>query len=368
MTEVWRQKLGDIQSDYYFRPDVLEAEIKTIFQASWLCVGFTQDLAHHQSFITYEIGPHSIVVQNFDGELKAFSNVCSHRFSRIQCEKSGQRPLQCPYHGWAYDSQGIPTGIPHNAQSFGFGDADKEALKLKAYRLEVIGHFVFVNMKDEGPDLKTYLGSFYDDLLHVSEICPNRFDVGAYEWEANWKLGMDNAAEAYHVPLVHAQSFGLILSIDLEISTDAEHSRYKGGLKERSLKWWRKVAKAIALKPSELYPEYGNFLIFPNIVVTFSAGSFLTFQTFAPLGPQRLRIHTASWLAHNKGGAAIGLVIASLKDFSAQVRSEDRDICAIAQRGQGDVSPPRAPVLGTLEGRIGHFQKAYSARMKGAMG
>lgn len=362
---MYQDFLGQIPADHYYRPDVLAAEIAHVFAPSWLCVGFVEDLKNPNDFVTAQIGHKSIVVQNFNGELRAFRNVCSHRFSRIQCEKSGNRILQCPYHGWTYDAGGKPIGVPLNTHSFNLDEADKQALKLESYALETVGHFVFVRMSAEGPDLKTFLGEFYDDLLHVSEVCPERFESESYEWDANWKLGMDNAAEGYHVPLVHADSFGLILSIDLDISTDLEHSRYTGKLKERSLKWWRNAEKAIKLQPSDRYPEYGNFLIFPNIVVTFSYGAFLTFQTFEPLGPDRLRIHSTSWLAKNRGGAARTMIVDSLKAFAEQVRNEDRDICKLAQAGVRDVPDNRAPLLGKLEGRIAHFQRAYADRMRG---
>ena len=63
---------------------MLARELEAVFKPSWLCLGFVDDLKSDRDFITAQIGPHSIVVQNFGGELKAFRNVCSHRFSRIQ--------------------------------------------------------------------------------------------------------------------------------------------------------------------------------------------------------------------------------------------------------------------------------------------
>ncbi len=358
----YQARLGRIPADHYWREDVLARELETVFKPSWLCVGFVDDLKNDRDFITAKIGPQSIVVQNFSGVLKAFKNVCSHRFSRIQTEPCGNRLLQCPYHGWTYDAAGKPIGIPLNSSSFGFTDADKTALALTSYTLETVGHFVFVRMSLDGPSLREFLGSFHDDLAHVSAVCPDRFEQESYDWAANWKLGMDNAAEGYHVPLVHAESFGLILSSDLQISTDADHSRYTGRLKERSLKWWGTVEKSIKLQRSEIYPQYGNFLIFPNIVVTFSYGAFLTFQTFDPTGPETLRISSTSWLGANNGRAARAMVIDNLKTFSKQVRDEDAGICAIAQLGTREAGQ-RAPLLGELEGRIAHFQQAYERHM-----
>jgi phenylpropionate dioxygenase-like ring-hydroxylating dioxygenase large terminal subunit len=255
-----------------------------------------------------------------------------------------------------------------NKQCFGFQDADRQRLALERYSVDTVGHFVFVRMSPQGPNLKDFLGSFHDDLLHVSQICPDRFERASFDWAANWKVGMDNAAEGYHVPLVHPETFGAILLPDLEITVDAEHSRYTGRLKDASLKWWGNVQKAINLQPSTRYPGYVNFLIFPNIVVTYSYGAFLTFQTFEPLGPDALRIHSTAWLAQNNGRAARAMVVDSLKAFAEAVRNEDRGICAQVQLGMRDVPSARPLMLGELEGRIAHFQTAYMARMAGAAG
>jgi choline monooxygenase len=357
--------LGSIPPDHYVRDDVFPLEMKHVFEPSWLCVGFTEDLKNHHDFVTAQIGDRGIVVQNFQGQLRAFRNVCSHRYSRIQTQRCGNRPLQCPYHGWTFDAQGLPSGIPMNRQCFGFEDPDKKRLALKGYAVETVGHFVFVRMSPEGPTLKEFLGNFHDDLLHVSQVCPDRFETASFEWAANWKVGMDNAAEGYHVPLVHPDTFGMILPLDLDISTDAEHSRYTGRLKDASLKWWGNVQKAIGLQPSTRYPGYGNFLIFPNIVVTYSYGAFLTFQTFEPMSTNSLRINSTAWLANNNGRAARSMVIDSLMAFSEAVRNEDRDICAQVQAGMRDLPDNRPLMLGELEGRIAHFQRAYMTRMAG---
>ena len=362
-----RRLAGCIPADYYCRADMLDLELERIFRPNWLCVGFLEDLRNDRDFVTAEIGRHSIVVQNFRGELRAFRNVCSHRFSRIQTARCGNRGLTCPYHGWSYDAEGVPVGVPLNRQSFGLSEADRHALVLERYELETVGNFVFVRMQRGGVGLAEYLGSFHDDLAHVGAICTDRFEQASFDWAANWKLGMDNAAEGYHVPLVHAESFGLILSTDLDITTDRDHSRYTGGLKERSLSWWGTVAKGIGLERSERYPEYGNFLIFPNIVVTFSYGAFLTFQTIEPTGPETLRINSTAWLARNNGRGARGMVVESLREFSAKVRNEDRDICAVAQKGVRDTGTRRPPLLGALEGRIAHFQQAYARHMGNAL-
>ena len=96
----------------YHSPEAFAAEQTKLFQRTWACVGFQRDLQKHNDFISREVGGLSVVVHNFNGELKAFHNVCSHRFNRIHTAPKGNRPLQCAYHGWIYDSAGLPSAIP----------------------------------------------------------------------------------------------------------------------------------------------------------------------------------------------------------------------------------------------------------------
>ena len=92
----------------YSSGDVFGAEMKRLFTSGFQFAGMRRDLAQDKDFVTVDLPGLAIVVQNFRGELRAFRNVCSHRFSRLQWEERGNRPLACRYHGWAYDAQGCP--------------------------------------------------------------------------------------------------------------------------------------------------------------------------------------------------------------------------------------------------------------------
>ena len=354
---------GRIAADHYWRADILDAEVRQVFKPSWLCVGFTQDLQNHQDFITAQVGPHSIVVQNFKGVLKAFRNVCSHRFSRIQTAPCGNRRLQCPYHGWLYDSEGRPAGIPDNDQAFGFSDDDKTALALEAYELAVAGHFVFVRMTGGGPSLADYLGPVHAFLEHVSVVCADRIDSTVTDVAANWKVGMENGVEAYHFPQVHKDTFADVLQTDVTMNIYGPHCTHEGHLTDKSRHWWSTVSQRARLVTSDTYRDYISFLIFPNIVTTFTAGAFFTFQTLTPVTPDTLSIMSTGWLAAGEGAARKG-VIASLKGFSAQVRDEDKAISETAQLGVAETGLDRAAILGAVDNRIRHFQQAYADRME----
>lgn len=355
---------GRIPADYYWRDDVLPREIDQVFRPSWLCVAFTDDLGEDRDFVTTEIGPHAIVVQNVKGQLKAFRNVCSHRFSRIQTERCGNRPLTCPYHGWSYDGDGKPVGVPHNARAFGLGDEDRAALALQRYRLEVCGRFVFICMDDVAPSLRDFLGPIYDDLEHFTEVCPHRISSTAFEWDVNWKVGLENAAEGYHTRMVHGDSLDATLDKDLKVDLIADHSVFYRSLSEKTQAWWDRIAKVIKLKASRRFPDSTNYVIFPNIVILATYGASFVFQTFVPVSTMRFRFKSDYWIADSQQGPAQKMFADSLSRFSETVMGEDHDICRNVQEGVRDVTERRPPLLGVPEARIAHFQKAYARYMK----
>lgn len=364
MPASYQSLLGAIPADYYHREDVLTAEIEHVFKPSWLCVGFSQDLKHDKDFITAQIGPHSIVVQNFKGELKAFRNVCSHRFARLQTGVCGNRKLVCPYHGWVYNSEGIPAGIPQNEQAFGLDEADRKHLALEPYDVAVVGQFVFVRMQRNGNDLRAFLGKVYDFLEHVSDVCPDRIDDVTFTVKANWKLGIENGVEAYHHAMVHSDTFATILTQDITMNTYGAHCTHEGRVTDKGRQDWDRLISKARLEPSAHYTDYISFLIFPNIVTTFTAGALFTLQILTPTAVQSVNIRSTAWLA--KGSEAVRpYIVPSLNAFAAKVREEDRVICETAQAGVAERGLRRAPLLGDVDNRIRHFQDDYTRLMAG---
>ena len=105
-----------VPNEYYHDAAIFEKEKLALFQNSWIFIGMSMNLENHNDFLTDEIGGVSVVVQNFRGTLRAFHNVCTHRFNKIQNAKQGNRALICEYHGWNYNTDGIPFGIPLKAE------------------------------------------------------------------------------------------------------------------------------------------------------------------------------------------------------------------------------------------------------------
>src|SRR6187399_3360356 len=64
----------------YTSTDAFRAEVDRIFMRRWIFACSLDGLANDLDYRCVEFGGVSVIVQNFEGEIRAFNNVCSHRF------------------------------------------------------------------------------------------------------------------------------------------------------------------------------------------------------------------------------------------------------------------------------------------------
>ena len=179
----------------YLSDAVLTEEIDKLFKAQWLFVGLTSELAQNNSFVTLDIPGISLVVQNFGGNLRAFQNICTHRFNKIQTEERGRRPLMCGYHAWSFDQTGFPFGRPKREQFPANTVEERENLCLPNYPVEICGSFVFVNIDRTALPLRENLGDLFEDLETISAAMGEEIHYGLVPHHANWKLLVENVLE-----------------------------------------------------------------------------------------------------------------------------------------------------------------------------
>ena len=341
-------------------------EVAKIFRRSWMFVGFANDLRNNNDFITSEIAGTSVLVQNFDGELRAFHNVCTHRYAQIHLRPCGNGKPVCPYHGWIFNKDGIPVGIPGNREHFGFDEAAKKRLALPRFEVGVRGRFVFVRLEPGGPGLDEQLGAYGPVLDHLSEIFTDRIDEDVLPWEANWKVALESALEVYHVDATHPETFKKFAKKVWICSYDGEHSRGTTHLSDTSARWWDGVIERLGLPRSEVLRNYDHFMIFPNLAIGITHGALMSVQTYDPVGPERSNLHFRLFLGETskpktRGGPTRKAVEANVCGFNRTVLDEDRRVAESAHRGLKQVRVPAA--LGACEERIAAFHQAWFARM-----
>eukprot|EP01012_Entosiphon_sulcatum_P067661 TRINITY_DN97446_c0_g1_i1.p1 TRINITY_DN97446_c0_g1~~TRINITY_DN97446_c0_g1_i1.p1 ORF type:complete len:373 (-),score=16.69 TRINITY_DN97446_c0_g1_i1:170-1288(-) len=339
-------------------------ELKKVFRSSWVFAGFASSLRNKDDYITKQIGGISVVIQNFDGEIRAFHNVCSHRFSEIQKSECGNRRLQCPYHGWIYNKDGTPIGIPGNETFFSLDQEKRIGLRLERFRVEACGDFIFVNIDDNKIGLMEYIGEYYDIIKNASYSFPFVFDSQSLEWEADWKIGIESILEVYHVDSVHPDTFKPFFIKKWDIEEHGDHSMGRAYLSESGNRYWDGIVKHLKLVRNDQHHGYENFMIFPNLAVGITYGSMMSVQTYDPVAPGRCRLKFQLSMADGNGRRSEAVqrhIEDHLRAINLKVLDEDRAISESVQRGIVQVQRP--PLTGTNEARIRAFHQAYLARM-----
>ena len=355
---------------FYFDEGIYQQEQELLFRNVWQLFGFTSEMEHSDDFLCREVGGSSVVVQNFQGTLKAFLNVCSHRLSAIRDEEAGFGPLQCPYHGWTYDQEGYPAGIPFAAQFEGLTEERRRGLCLESWLVETCGQFIFVKRKDDGVSLNEFLGDGRNVLEDVTAAMGEKLDLNRYTIKCNWKVAVENALEAYHVSMVHPTSFSRLGTSGNAFKFTGSHSSWSSEVSKEMVKKWQPAKEYFASRPYQI-DGYFQQMIFPNVTVVTMFGTTFSVQHFRPVGPGETECSShvfATRLTEPKDSSAADSVVALMNnssvEFSRQVFDEDRLICQIMQKGL-EQNRDHQGLLGTIEGRVSKFQEAYNEIITG---
>ena len=338
----------------YWCPEHYARERERVLAPAWHLVGTTAELARPGDFLTTNLLGAPVQVRNFNGELKALSNVCAHRHALLTDKRRGHsEAMRCQYHGWEYGPTGTTRKIPAPEN---FVPMPKERPCLPTYALETAGQLVFVRLAREGPSLPDYLGPLYP-------LCQERFGTGYQpflawgpDYAANWKVPVENSLEAYHVPCIHPRTFGVdpgeARSVHwlgprhtyFQTKLPFAHSR----LDESFQRAEASVVRWLGRTPTG---DYWQYHVFPNLLFSFTDAISLC-QCVIPTGPTTCSA-TVRQLSPGPGWLASpwGHLKATI---TRQIMQEDLGIFGSIQRGLE--ASPHPGLLGRCEERIHAFQ------------
>jgi phenylpropionate dioxygenase-like ring-hydroxylating dioxygenase large terminal subunit len=356
-----------LKPQFYCSHDIYQKEQSAIFAKCWIFVGFMDQLAKPHDFVTTEIAGLPIVVQNFDGQLSALLNVCSHRKARLQTAASGNRPLRCPYHCWSFKADGQLGGVPLQRTDFAFTEDEKKNLALRQFRVAHCGQFVFVSLDDAAPALDDYLGKYAALLRDLSTYFFDPVAAGCYDWQTNWKLAVETVLEVYHVAGVHPDSFAKLARPECEVRHESPHNAGFTPLTETTKQWWARVRRQLKLQQYPELTEYNHFFIYPNLAIGLTNGSLMSVQTYEPVSVTQCRLNYRLRMIGCEQGVSVEgafktAVLQNFTDFNHQTLTEDQAVAESCQLNMAVVQTPG--VLGRCEERLVLFHQAWRESME----
>jgi choline monooxygenase len=352
-----------IPTDHYYSQAVFDRELERLFKPGFEFIGTMSELANDKDFVCVDYAGCAIVVQNFKGTIKAFKNVCSHRFNKLQIEAVGNRPLTCGYHGWTYNVSGEPIGVGSRVEDV----ADiQQLLCLTQYRVELCGQFVFVSRNPAGGSLAEFLGAFYPVLENLSESLGPRIHLGAVPHQANWKVLVENVIDNYHCALLHREtfvSFGFCRSPVEDVVIEGLHSSWhvpRTAMKRDGL---RKRALSHLQDRDFAHDSFYHLYIAPNLFLASTEGISFYIGHALPIGPEEtiLRVRYFEPKVEFKPSERVrqDMLNEQTRIYGLEIVEEDRPILENIQKNVRLANNPGVTVKG--EPRIAAFMERYTA-------
>lgn len=335
------------------------AEQDELAKRCWQFLGPRELWPTTDSWIRRTLFGRDVFVQRFGDELRGYSNICQHRGYPLRTADSGRGLVQCGFHGWQYNRDGIPTGIPRNPDLFGLSQEQKAALQLPSVRVESIGNLVFAARSSDVPPLVEYLGDIGDVFRTYDADRGPIYAHSHFELAANWKRHVEITLDDYHLEGVHPQTFGKHGTHALTGHVYKQHGPHSSMMWRRDAwwdfgPWWEKIRRG-----ENVHEAYKIFNAFPMAyIASFREGCFASVAT--PLAEQRTRIDWFLWNWHDQPDDPAQRQ--AMIDWNYKVGPEDAGACEAWETAIHGFD--REPIFGKLEERCAWFRDAY-ARMVG---
>src|SRR5690606_9858907 len=175
-----------VNKSVYSDPAIFELEMAYIFEKTWSYLGHESQIKQRDDWLATHIGRTPVLVmRDSEGNVGAFINACRHKGAKITRHERGNRKLlTCPYHGWAYRTDGSSAVIKDYkdaAYSPVFEQEDHGLIPLP--KVAIYKGLVFGSLSPDVPPLEEFLGElrFFIDLAmdqgaEGTELVPGRIE------------------------------------------------------------------------------------------------------------------------------------------------------------------------------------------------
>jgi phenylpropionate dioxygenase-like ring-hydroxylating dioxygenase large terminal subunit len=221
---------------------------------------------------------------------------------------------------------------------------------------------VFVNLSDNGPSLRDWLGPLWDtwsasyggDYRHAA--------TWEQDFPCNWKVVLENSLESYHIPQVHPKTFKDFPGEENAWHVlDPEYTKFKTMIPDdwvnRQMNW---LVRRLGVPVTR---EYWHNVRHPHMTYS-SLDVFRMMQCVFPTSPTTCRYRSILFTLRGRrrgpvAWAAYRFLRPIVVAVGKKVFAEDGSIYEGVQRGLA--ASPHRGVIGTREERIYVFQE-YVAR------
>ena len=203
-----------LPNECYISQEYTKIERKKLFEDKWIVVGVASSVPNKGDAKPFNLLDLPIIIlRDKKNKIRVFHNVCSHRGYKILPKPCNiKNTIRCPYHSWAYNTDGKLIATPHigGMNKHSAKDFNKSDSGLKEIRSAVWLDLIMINISNNEIKFDKYIKPLSD---RWSKFWPEKDrkliyhsnDYGYFQLRANcnWKFAIENYCESYHLPWVH---------------------------------------------------------------------------------------------------------------------------------------------------------------------
>jgi benzoate/toluate 1,2-dioxygenase subunit alpha len=207
-----------VHRDVYIDQEVFELEMEQLWANTWIYVGHDSQVAQAGDYFTTDVaGKPLVMVRHEDGSVRVLMNRCAHKGARVVSAVTGNtgKFFRCPYHAWAYNTDGSIRAIPLRSGYDGTRMAECETGRgMVAIRnVETYRGFVFARLAEHGPGFREYFGDSLSSIDNMADRSPvGELEIAGgvlrYVHNCNWKMFVENLNDTMHPMVAHESSAG----------------------------------------------------------------------------------------------------------------------------------------------------------------
>ncbi len=342
----------------YHDPEFFEAEKRAFLRAAPQVVCHESEIAEPGEWRTIEyLGESVIVIRGDDGEIRAFSNVCRHRGSRLVDGTGGcSKVLTCPYHAWSYARDGRLVGVPHRHEYPGL---QTEKMSLFPVALETWRGFLFVALEPGAPSVHEMMAPYehevaayrFEDLQAIGRVTLRQRPL-------NWKTIADNYSDHLHIPVGHP-GLTRLFARNYKIEAKEHVDRMEGDLVEKisenpSERAYQNLLPKADHLPATHRRKWLYYKLFPNVAFDIYPDQ-VDFMQFLPLSATETVIREISYALPDESREMRAVRYLNWR-INRKVNAEDTELITRVQLGMQSPTYVAGP-LGTSEVCLRSFSR-----------
>jgi phenylpropionate dioxygenase-like ring-hydroxylating dioxygenase large terminal subunit len=256
----------------------------------WYVVLESKEVRHGNIVGVTRMGEKMVFWRDRQGKLACAIDQCPHRGVALSAGKLVGDCIQCPFHGFEYDSYGRCTLIPANGRT---ADVPK-TFKVKTYPVQELHNLVYLwwgEPRDEYPPLPDFYYMRDLNLVYTSAT-----DL----WHAHYSRVIENQLDVVHLPFVHASTIGRGNKTVVQ-GPRFQLDEFPGGhdliniWPKNEIEQGQVPLKPNAVPSTEKHPQIQ--FRFPNIWHNWIGDTFHLFLGFAPIDDENTKLYLRTYHA-----------------------------------------------------------------------